>query len=219
MHSDWLRLLIAGFVMGWGPCLTHSAPLLLPYIGATKRHWRDGLKVGVAFSGGRLVALALLGGIATVAFSQINQFFPPHRSGWLYGIAALFMITMGILIVTGKGIGIRTGTRILDKGTESMFAFGLLMGVAPCVPYVAILTYIACAAEHEVLKGVGYAASFAVGTAIAPIVLSGLTGVIPERVLTSARLLKGFQVLCGIVLMVFGARLLFFVFYLVKGAG
>jgi hypothetical protein len=219
MHSDSLRLLMAGLIMGWGPCLTHSAPLLLPYIGATKRHWRDGLKVGVAFSTGRLVALAFLGGIATVAFSYINQFFPPHRSGWLYGIAAVFMIAMGILIVTGKGIGIRTGTRILDKGAESMFLFGLLMGIAPCVPYVAILTYIACAAEHEVLKGVWYAVSFAVGTAIAPIVLSSLTSMIPEKLLRSTRLLKGFQVLCGIVLMVFGARLLFFVFYIVTGAG
>ena len=97
MHSDSLRLLMAGFVMGWGPCLTHSAPLLLPYIGATKGHWKDDLKLGLAFSGGRLVALACLGGITTVAFSHINQFFPPHRSGWLYGIVALFMIALDVL--------------------------------------------------------------------------------------------------------------------------
>jgi hypothetical protein len=34
-----------------------------------------------------------------------------------------------------------------------MFLFGFLMGVAPCVPYVAILTYIACVAENDVLAG------------------------------------------------------------------
>jgi threonine/homoserine/homoserine lactone efflux protein len=202
--------------MGWGPCLTHSAPLLLPYIGATKRHWKDGLKLGAVFSGGRLVALGFLGGAATVAFSHINQFFPPHRSGWLYGIVALFMISMGILIVAGKGLGIRTGTSILNKGSESMFVFGLLMGIAPCVPYVAILTYIACVAENEVLKGVWYAVIFATGTAIAPIVLASLTSIIPERLLSSARLLRGFQVLCGIVLIVFGVRLLYFVLYVIK---
>ena len=210
---------MAGFFMGWGPCLTHSAPLLLPYIGATKGHWKDGLKVGLAFSGGRLLALAFLGGIATVAFSHINQFFPPPRSGWLYGIVALFMIAMGILIVTGKGLGIGAGKGILDKGTESMFVFGLLMGVAPCVPYVAILTYIACVAENAVLKGVWYAVLFALGTAIAPIVLGSLTSIIPERLLISARLLRAFQVLCGVVLIVFGARLLYFVFDVIKGAG
>lgn len=210
---------MAGFFMGWGPCLTHSAPLLLPYIGATKGHWKDGLKVGVAFSVGRLLALGFLGGIATVAFSHINRFFPPHRSGWLYGIVALSMIAMGVLIVMGKGLGIRTGKSMLDKGTESMFVFGLLMGVAPCVPYVAILTYIACVAENAVLKGVWYAVLFALGTAIAPIVLGSLTSIIPERLLSSPRLLRAFQIICGIALIFFGARLLYFVFDVIKGAG
>jgi sulfite exporter TauE/SafE len=216
MHSDSLRLLVAGFVMGWGPCLTHSAPLLLPYIGATKGHWKDGLKIGLAFSGGRVLALAFLGGIATVAFSFINQFFPPHRSGWLYGIVALFMIALGIVIVAGKGLGIRAGKNLLDRGVESMFVFGLLMGIAPCVPYVAILTYIACVAEKAVLKGAWYGVAFALGTAVAPIVLGIITGSIPERLLRSARLLRAFQVLCGLVLVVFGIRLLYFVYYVIK---
>lgn len=66
--------------MGWGPCLAYSAPLLLPYIGATKRDWRGGLEVGLIFSIGRLLAFAILGGLATVAFSFINRFFPPQRS-------------------------------------------------------------------------------------------------------------------------------------------
>jgi sulfite exporter TauE/SafE len=105
---------MAGFVMGWGPCLTHSAPLLLPYIGATKGHWEDGLKIGLAFSGGRLLALGFLGGIATGSFSYINKFFPPHRLGWLYGIVALFMIAMGVLIVIRKGLRIQTGKSILN---------------------------------------------------------------------------------------------------------
>lgn len=215
MHSESLRLLAAGFVMGWGPCLAYSAPLLLPYIGATKRHWKGGLKVGLVFSGGRLLALALLGAIATVAFSRINQFFPPHRSGWLHGIIALFMIAMGILIILGKGIGIHSGNRLLDQGMKSMFLFGFLMGIAPCVPYVAILTYIACVAENAVLKGTWYAGIFAIGTAVAPIALGSLTGIIPAKLLKSARLLKIFQILCGVVLTVFGFQLLYYVLQVV----
>lgn len=201
--------------MGWGPCLTYTAPLLLPYIGSTKRDWRDGLKVALVFSGGRLLALVILGGLATVAFSRINQFFPPQRSGWLYGIVALFMIALGIFIILGKGFGVHTGSRILDKGTEGMFLFGFLMGVAPCVPYVAILTYIACVAENAVIVGVWYAALFALGTAVAPVVLGTLIGIIPAKVLRSAKLLKTFQALCGIVLIVFGFQLLYYVLQVV----
>ena len=169
MLSNSLRLLIAGSTMGWGPCLAYAAPLLLPYIGATKRNWQGGLKVALVFSIGRLLALAILGGLATVAFSSINRFFPPQRSGWLYLIVAFFMITMGILIILGKGFKMHIGKIVLDKGTISIFLFGFLMGIAPCVPYVAILTYIACVAQNAVLAGILYAALFAAGTALAPI--------------------------------------------------
>ena len=215
MLSNSLRLLVAGFTMGWGPCLTYTAPLLLPYIGATKRSWKDGLKVGLAFSIGRLLALAILGGLATVAFSFINQFFPPQRSGWLYLCSALFMIAMGTLIILGKGFKMHIGGGILDKGTKSMFLFGFLMGVAPCIPYVAVLTYIACVAEGTVLTGILYAALFATGTAVAPMVLGSLMGIIPGKLLRSDRLYKTFQVVCGVVLVLFGFQLIYYVLNLV----
>jgi len=215
MLSNALRLLIAGFTMGWGPCLTYTAPLLLPYIGGTKTNWQAGLRVGLVFSIGRLLALAALGGLATVTFSFINQFFPPHKSGWLYLIAAGFMITIGSLVILGKGFKIGFGKTILDKGTTSMFLFGFLMGIAPCVPYVAILTYIACIAENAVLVGVLYAAVFAAGTAIAPIVLGTLMGIIPEKLFKSGKALKAFQVICGTLLILFGFQLSYYVLILV----
>ena len=210
MLSDSLKLLMAGFTMGWGPCLAYTAPLLLPYIGATKRNWQDGLKVGLVFSMGRLLALAILGGLATVIFSFINRFFPPQKSGWLYLIVAFFMIIMGILIILGKGFKVHIGKSILDKGDKSMFLFGFLMGIAPCVPYVAILTYIACVAENSILVGVLYAALFAIGTAIAPVVLGTVMGIIPGKLFRSAKWLRVFRVVCGIILILFGLQLIFF---------
>lgn len=215
MLSNALKLLIAGFTFGWGPCLTYTAPLLLPYIGGTKTNWQGGLRVGLVFSIGRLLALSILGGLATVAFSFINQFFPPHKSGWLYLIAAGFMITIGSLVILGKGFKIGFGKAILDKGTASMFLFGFLMGIAPCVPYVAILTYIACVAENAVLAGILYAAIFAAGTAIAPIVLGALMGIVPRKLFKSAKALKAFQVICGTLLILFGFQLTYYVLILV----
>jgi len=214
MLSNALRLLIAGFTMGWGPCLAYTAPLLLPYIGGTKGNWQGGLRVGLVFSIGRLLALAILGGLATVAFGFINQFFPPQKSGWLYLVSAGFMVTIGIFIILGKGFKIGFGKSILDRGTTSIFLFGFLMGIAPFVPYVAILTYIACVAENAVLAGILYAAVFAVGTAIAPIILGTLMGIIPGKLFKSPKLLKAFQVICGVVLILFGFQLLYYVLIL-----
>ena len=178
-------------------------------------NWQGGLRVGLVFSIGRLLALAALGGLATIAFSFINQFFPPQKSGWLYLISAGFMITTGSLIILGKGFKIGLGKSILDKGTTSMLLFGFLMGIAPCVPYVAILTYIACVAENTVLAGILYAAVFAVGTAIAPIVLGTLMGIIPRKLFKSAKWLRAFQVICGVMLILFGLQLIHNVLILV----
>lgn len=215
MLSDSVKLLVAGFTMGWGPCLAYTAPLLLPYIGATKKSWKDGLKVGLLFSMGRLLALAILGGLATVVFSFINQFFPPQKSGWLYLIAAFFMVTIGALVILGKGFKIHLAAKVLNKGTPSMFLFGFLMGIAPCVPYVAVLTYIACVAENAVLVGILYASLFAIGTAIAPVVLGSLMGIVPEKIFKRPKLLKTFQVICGIVLILFGLQLTYYVWSLI----
>ena len=210
-----IKLLVAGFSMGWGPCLAYTAPFLLPYIGGTKKSWRDGLKVGLVFSIGRLIALAILGGLVTVAFKFINQFFPPQKSGILYLISALFMIAIGIFIILGKGFRIQIGKNILDKSTESIFLFGFLMGIAPCVPYVAILTYIACVAENTVFAGVLYAMIFASGTAIAPIVLGILVGGITGKIFRKDRYIKIFQMVCGVILILFGSQLLYHVLNLI----
>jgi sulfite exporter TauE/SafE len=215
MLSDVLRLSVAGFTMGWGPCLVYMAPILLPYIGATKKNWKEGLKAALLFSGGRLLALSLLGGTATVAFRYINRLFPPHKSFWLYFAVAVFMIIMGVLIILGKGFRLNIGGALLERSNHSMVVFGFLIGIAPCVPYIAILTYIAYMAENNVFMGVLYAAVFATGAAIAPIVLGGLTGLISERIYSSVTLRKVFQIVCGAVLIFFGARLVYYVLKLI----
>jgi sulfite exporter TauE/SafE len=217
--SNFLKLLIGGFTMGWGPCLAYSAPLLLPYIGGTKTNWKAGLRIGVMFSLGRLLALVILGGVVTFAFSSINRFFPPHRSGYLYFFIALFMITLGVFIILGKGFGVDVGKtvkrRILDSGAESMLFLGFLIGISPCVPLVAVLTYIACVADNIGL-GMLYALLFGIGTAVAPIILGALVGILPEKLFKSAKLLKAFQIICGTVLILFGLQLIYYVLNLLS---
>jgi len=212
-----LKLLAAGIGMGWGPCLALSGPILLPYIAATKGGWREGLRTSAAFSLGRLLALAILGGLASVAFASVNRFFPPHRSGYLYLVMAVFIVLMGALIVLGKGFKAplyRTlREQVVDMGTASMLSLGFLIGILPCAPLVAILTYIACVATN-VLYGIIYALSFGVGTVVPLIILGPLVGFFPERVLKSASPLRIFRAICGAILILFGLQLFYSVWQL-----
>ncbi len=214
MISDLLKLLTGGFTMGWGPCLAYTAPLLLPYIGGTKASWRAGLRVGLMFSLGRLISLVILGALATVAFKTINRFFPPTRSGYLHLVTALLMVTLGVLILLDKGFRIPIGgawrKRMLDRGDESMLFLGFLVGLSPCAPLVAVLTYIACTAGN-LASGALYALSFGIGTAFSAIAVSALTGLFPERIFRGRRPRRVFQIVCGAVLILFGAQLIYYV--------
>ncbi len=49
------------------------------------------------------------------------------------------------------------------------------------------------------------------GTAITPLVLGAFMGFIPGKALKSSKLLKTFQAVCGVVLILFGFQLLYYV--------
>ena len=207
-----LKLLVAGIGMGWGPCLALSGPVLLPYIAATEESWRGGLRTSAAFSLGRLLALAILGGLATVAFASINRFFPPHRSGYLHLAVAVFIILMGALIALGRGFKVplyhAPREHVVDNRILSTLILGFLIAISPCATLVAILTYITCVAT-SVVQGVVYALSFGVGTVVPLMILGPLVGFLPGRILRSARFLKVLRVVCGAILILFGLQLLY----------
>lgn len=209
---EMLRLLAAGIGMGWGPCLALSGPILLPYIAATKEGWREGLRTSAAFSFGRLLGLAILGGLASVAFASINRFFPPHRSGYLYLAMAVFIVLMGVLVALGTGFRVPfyciLKEHIVERGTAS-----ILIGISPCATLVAILTYIACVATNA-LYGTVYALSFGLGTIIPLMLLGPLVGFLPARVFKSATSLRVFRAMCGAILILFGLQLFYSIWQL-----
>lgn len=207
-----VKLLVAGITMGWGPCLVFWGPVLLPYIAATKGSWRQGLRISCMFSLGRLLALAILGGLVTVAFAPINRLFPPHRSGYLYLAIAAFIVAMGLVIILGKGFRLPLH-RIVERhmvggGSISMFILGFAIGISPCAPLIAILTYIAYTATNPA-HGIVYGLSFGIGTITPVVILGTLAGFVPERVVGRPRLIRVLRVICGMVLILFGLQLIY----------
>jgi len=215
MLSNILKLLTGGFLIGWGPCLAYCGPILLPYIAGTTTTWKAGMKVGLVFSIGRIFALAILGALATFAFDLVTQFFPPHKSYFLRLAIAIFVIVLGIFIFFGKVNSIHFSKApkkgIMQKVSGNMLFLGFLVGISPCAPLVAILTYIACKTEH-IATGMLYAVSFGVGAAVAPIVLGAVTGILPEKLVRSTKSRKVFQFVCGSVLIAFGLELIYSIF-------
>ncbi len=217
MGPELLKLTTGGFLMGWGPCLAYTAPLLLPYIGGTGRDWAGALRIGALFVAGRVLALAILGVLATVAFQTINRFFPPHRSGYLYLLAAAIIIVLGALLLAGRPPKMpwaerQEGARV-GRGALTVAFLGFLYGITPCAPLVAVLTYVACVAQNAAV-GLLYAVAFGVSAGIPLLILAAATGLIPQKLLTTPRARRMLQVVCGVILILFGAQLIYSVLFM-----
>ena len=85
-----------------------------------------------------------------------------------------------------------------------MALLGLMVGFAPCLPLIGLLTYIAFNARNA-LDGVFLGLSFGAGTLISPLILFGcLAAGIPILLVKRPLVYKLFIRGCGLVLMYVG---------------
>ncbi len=207
MAADLTKLLMAGLLMGWGPCLLFCGPIILPYIAGTKTNWQSGLKITVIFSLARLLAVALLGLLITITFRTIDHFF---SSQVIYFLTAIFIIIIGMEIFfrsSQKPLCRILKHHLEKKSSRSILLLGLLIGLSPCAPLIAIFTYIGCIAKNA-FEGLLYAFSFGIGTFFSPLLLLGtLASALPSKLIRSPKALKIFRYLCGAILIIFGINL------------
>lgn len=208
-YGKLLSILIQGFVIGSGPCMLVCAPILLPYIAGTKRTWQEGFKAALIFGLTRLTVYTLMGGVVGYIGYYLFQLFYNRLWGlYLWIFAGILIITLGFLIMLGKGIK-NPVCRVLQKqtledSTKSMILLGILIGFSPCLPLIAVLTQIMFMAEHF-YQGFLYGFAFGIGTVISPLLILGaLTPLISEKLIRSERVGRVFNFICGVLLVMVG---------------
>jgi sulfite exporter TauE/SafE len=187
---------IQGVVVGSGPCLLTCAPILLPYLAATRRDWREGLRLTLLFGLARLVVYALLGSLVGYAGAYLFQLFYGEIWGKaIWALAGTGVALIGLLIAAGKespGPFCRLAQR-----EENIVFLGVMVGLAPCLPLLAVLTEIMLLADHF-FQGLIYGAAFGLGTILSPLLLFGpLAPLVPaDR--------RRQEIACGLILFCFG---------------
>lgn len=209
-----INMFLAGLTLGVGPCLSFCAPILLPYIAATSKGWKEALKITLIFSFSRFLAYVLLAFLAGWSAKLINPFLNTHpkRFNFLL-IVGIFIILLGILILSGKKINFGfcqfLNKYFIDKSFPSMFIIGLSVGFAPCLPLIGILSYILVTASNP-LQAALYGMSFGLGTIISPLILLGMAaGSLPKILFTNYKIYNLFIKICGVILILWG-------FYLIR---
>lgn len=208
----YIDVFILGVTLGWGPCLSFCSPILIPYIAGTQKGWWAGLRTSLGFSLARIIPYVILSLIsATLGQYLINRLYQTPLGTGAAVAAGVFVLLLGILIVLEKPQPFHfcpAGKRIGADGFKEAILLGLLVGFAPCIPLLGLLTYIAFNSVNF-LHGASLGLVFGLGTLISPLILLGpLAGQTGSLLLKKPLVYKIFTRICGIVLIYFGTGLL-----------
>jgi threonine/homoserine/homoserine lactone efflux protein len=191
-------LFFTGLFFGVGPCLVSCGPLLLSYITGTKKGVRSGLGVYLLFSLGRIsvyLVLSLLIFLGKIAFGQLSG----GILRYLLVLGGFFLILIGILICAGKNFEFKPAPAI----------FGLMVGIYPCAPLVALFSYIGLVSSTW-LQSVIYSLSFGIGTFISPLILLAIgAGFFPRILQRRPLVYRIFGFVCGVVIIYLGTQLIY----------
>jgi len=210
-----LQIFGLGFSFGMaGPCFFSCAPILVAYLSAKQLKLGESLGNILVFSLGRLLAYVFLGfltGLSASALRNLNsgKFILIFRP-----LAALLIVGMGFSVILDNRSYSGLCRLIKNKalGLSGLFVFGLIIGVSPCAPLLALLFEISLISRSP-WQAMAYAFCFGLGTLISGlIVVGGLIGIIswlPLKLLCSKKANLIFRVICASIIVFMGLKLFF----------
>ncbi len=206
-------LFVTGLTVGVGSCMLACAPVVALYVAGTTDGWRAGLRATLVFSLARLSAYTLLGAIAGgIGMGLVSHLREEVFVSWVQLGAAAFVVLLGLLIAVGHHPHVHLcqylSRHTVQNSTLSMALLGFLIGIAPyCAPFLGILTYIAFALR-DIPLGALCGLAFGLGAAlITPLLVVGPAAGILPRVFKTPILLQIFRRASGVILLLFGMRL------------
>jgi sulfite exporter TauE/SafE len=208
-----VNIFITGLFLGCGPCVASCGPILVSYVAGTRKNVAGALIFYFLFSVGRVLVYA---GLGIAVFFAGSFVFERMLGGVVrYAVTAggAFIVAIGILMALGKNLAWPVcrilEANLLHKGHLSALFLGLIMGIAPCAPLIAVLSYVGLVSKSWT-DGLWYGLAFGAGTCVSVlIVLVALAGCIPAWLkrgpVIYERLLRA---MCGVVIAVLGLQVM-----------
>jgi ABC-type nickel/cobalt efflux system permease component RcnA len=204
-----------GLLFGSGPCVASCGPILISYIAGTKKNITKGLLVYILFSSARisvyLILSLLIFFLGRFALERLWGGF----SRYTLILGGIFIILVGILMTLGKRLEFKSWQflqrNILEHDKKSIVIIGLTAGLAPCAPFLAILSYIGLISKSW-LHSLSYAFAFGLGTLMSPLILLTVLSGLVSHWLQDKNYYKIFSFICGLVIIFLGIQLIIKVF-------
>jgi len=210
MLNTLISLFCLGISFGAGPCLASCGPILISYVAGTKKGGVDSFLAYVVFSLARIFVYLVLAILIFFLGKIFTERFLGAVSKYIYISGGVFIIVIGLLIVIGKNLNYKSCQflmkNFLERDKKSIFTLGLIIGLLPCGPLLALFSYIAIVSKSWI-NSLLYSLTFGLGTFVSPlIVLTVLSGCISRFITTGYE--RIFRFVCGIIVIFLGIQLL-----------
>jgi sulfite exporter TauE/SafE len=204
-----LQVFILGFGMGFaGPCLFFCLPIIVTFVSGIQKGYRKSLIDILIFFCGRLLAYIVLGFLAGISGMLLRKFIDSSLVFYLDPLAGIISIGLGIFILLNKSDKTKCQRDPLKASAfGGLFLFGLIIGISPCAPLLALLFEIVIISKNA-LQGALYGLCFGLGTFISGVIMAaGFAGLliwIPEKFLKSSHTRLAFRMVCALILILIG---------------
>lgn len=207
------QLFVIGFTFNLsGVCFLSCTPLMATYIAGAQKSFSRSLVDIFVFSMGRLLSYILLGYLVVAFIGFFTQFIHSEIRMLFSSIAGLISMLLGCVILLSKNKH-SWSCRFINGffGRTNVFALGFIMGAIPCFPLTILLFEIGIMAKNPFM-GMFYAFFFGLGTFLSTMLLlggfSGILAGILNKILKSDKAKVTLKIICALVLVILGLRLL-----------
>lgn len=203
-----LKLFIVGVAASFGPCLVFCSPMVVPYVAATRKGVREGLRAAIVFSISRILVFSGLGLLAGLAGEFLLNSLSKSAIGIDIAIGVV-IAGMGSLVILGRNLS-HNICRVFkieegNKGVWDMVLLGVIMAIMPCASHFGALAYIAT--ESRVFwSGTLYGFSFASGQIISLFILFILATTLSQFLFKIGKYFTIFRIVCGSILIILGIQ-------------
>lgn len=169
MRENLYYLLVAGILMGSGPCLGFCAPFLVAYMGVQKKTFRQSLLSYGFFCAGKMISYAILGFLCALGTLSLQSSVVMWHAHIIYLILGVFIMCLGIASALRPSHSSLCCLPRQEK-TYHMAVVGFLVGLSPCLPLIGMLHYIALIARTP-YEAAGLTMVFGLGTVASPVIV------------------------------------------------
>lgn len=208
-----VSLFILGISFGSGPCLASCGPILISYIAGTEKNVLKSFISYILFSLARIFVYLTLGILVFFLGRFMTERFLEGSSKYIFLLGGGFVIGVGVLMVLGRrvdfGVCRFLHQHILEQDKKSMVMLGLIIGFLPCLPLLALFSYVGLISKTWTTSLV-YIFSFGIGTLVSPLVLLVIFAGFIRHLLSNTNAVYGryFSFISGLVMIFLGIQLI-----------